>query len=66
VPDIKSVRGSNYCDIKVFYDERTDHVVTISVLDNLVKGASGQAIQNMNIMLGIEEEAGLSFVPLHP
>ncbi len=66
MPEIKSVRGSNYCDIKVIYDERTHTVVTISTLDNLVKGASGQAVQNMNIMLGLDECEGLQYLPLHP
>lgn len=58
-PSTKQVLGSNRCDIYIAYDERTRHAVIASVLDNLVKGASGQAIQNMNIMLGLPEETGL-------
>ena len=58
-PSTKQVSGSNRCDIAVFYDERTGHAVVQSVIDNLVKGAAGQAIQNMNLMLGIPETTGL-------
>ncbi|AEA46649.1 N-acetyl-gamma-glutamyl-phosphate reductase [Archaeoglobus veneficus] len=58
------VRGSNFCDIAVFAGE--DRVVVSSAIDNLVKGASGQAIQNMNIMLGFDEKEGLDFPPLFP
>ncbi len=65
-PQIKDVRGSNYCHIFGTYDERTGKVIAISVLDNLVKGAAGQAIQNMNLLLGIEETTGLQTPPLAP
>jgi N-acetyl-gamma-glutamyl-phosphate reductase len=65
-PQIKHVRGTNYTDISVFYDERTDNVMVFSAIDNLVKGAAGQAIQNMNLMLGIREQEGLHSVPLMP
>ncbi len=58
------VRGSNFCDIAIFAGE--DRVVVSSAIDNLVKGASGQAIQNMNIMLGFDEKTGLDFPPLFP
>ncbi|AGK61948.1 N-acetyl-gamma-glutamyl-phosphate reductase [Archaeoglobus sulfaticallidus PM70-1] len=58
------VRGSNFCDIAFFVG--TDRVVVSSAIDNLVKGASGQAIQNMNIMFGLDERAGLYFPPLFP
>jgi len=61
-PSTKQVVGSNRCDIYVGFDERTQMSLVISVIDNLVKGAAGQAIQNMNIMLGLDEDAGL---PLH-
>ena len=54
-PAIKDVRGTNYCDLFVTYDERTNMVIVISVIDNLIKGAAGQAIQNMNIVFGFEE-----------
>ncbi len=66
IPDIAHVRGSNYCDIGVVSDPRSGRVVVVSVIDNLVKGASGQAVQNMNLMLGLEEGAGLNVVPLFP
>ena len=65
-PAIKDVRGSNYCDLFVTYDERTNMVIVISVIDNLIKGAAGQAIQNMNIMFGFEETSGLNLIPLNP
>lgn len=65
-PSIKDVRGSNYCDIFVTYDKRTHMVIVISVIDNLVKGAAGQAVHNMNLMLGLEETTGLNMVPVQP
>ncbi len=65
-PATKDVRGSNYCDIYPVYDERTNMVIVISVIDNLIKGASGVAIQNMNIMFGLGESTGLNQVPLNP
>ncbi|PIE60112.1 MAG: N-acetyl-gamma-glutamyl-phosphate reductase [Desulfobulbus propionicus] len=60
------VRGSNYCDLAVHIDKRASRIIIVSVIDNVVKGASGQAIQNMNIMNGFDERAGLSHVPLFP
>jgi len=65
-PDISSVRGSNYCDLGIATDKRTKRVIIISTIDNLIKGASGQAIQNMNLMCGISEETGLDMLPLFP
>ncbi len=65
-PSVKNVRGSNYCDIFVTYDKGTNRVITVSVIDNLVKGAAGQAIQNMNIMFNFLENSGLNYVPLNP
>jgi N-acetyl-gamma-glutamyl-phosphate reductase len=65
-PGIKDVRGSNYCDIYATYDRRTNTVVTVSVIDNLVKGAAGQAVQNMNIMFNLLEAKGLEAMPLSP
>lgn len=65
-PNLSSVRGSNYCDIGIATDKRTKRVIIISAIDNLVKGASGQAIQNMNLMCGISEETGLDMAPLFP
>ncbi len=66
IPAIKDVRGTNYCDLFTTYDERTGLIIVISVIDNLVKGAAGQAIQNMNLMLGLNESAGLNQIPLNP
>lgn len=59
MPETRSVRGANFCRISVFQPQGGDTVVVSSVIDNLVKGAAGQAIQNMNIMFGLEETAGL-------
>ncbi len=66
VPATRTVRGSNYCRIAVERPQGRDKVVVMSAIDNLVKGASGQAIQAMNIMFGLDETAGLNVVPLSP
>ncbi|WP_033404741.1 N-acetyl-gamma-glutamyl-phosphate reductase [Gracilibacillus lacisalsi] len=66
LPSTKEVYGSNYCDIGLYADERTGKLIIVSVIDNLVKGASGQAIQNMNIMYGWEETTGLDQLPIYP
>jgi N-acetyl-gamma-glutamyl-phosphate reductase len=58
-----NVRGTNYCDIGFRFDARVKRLVLISAIDNVVKGAAGQAVQNMNIMFGLEEVAGLNMVP---
>jgi N-acetyl-gamma-glutamyl-phosphate reductase len=58
-PSTKQVHGSNTCVLYADFDERTGHAVLVSVIDNLVKGAAGQAVQNMNLMLGLPESAGL-------
>lgn len=65
-PSVKNVRGSNYCDIHSVYDERTNRIITISAIDNLMKGAAGQAVQNMNIIFGLIESTGLKQIPLNP
>ncbi|MBN1546019.1 MAG: N-acetyl-gamma-glutamyl-phosphate reductase [Syntrophaceae bacterium] len=65
-PNLLGVRGTNYCDIGVSVDQRTNRVIIVSVIDNLVKGAAGQAIQNMNLICGYPEETGLGMVPLFP
>ena len=65
-PDCHYVRGSNYCDIGARVCHRTNTLILISAIDNLVKGASGQAVQNMNIMCGIKESSGLEVLPLFP
>jgi len=66
LPETKAVRGSNFCDIAVRIDVRTGRVVVFSALDNLVKGAAGQAIQNMNVLFGLEESTGLEAPPVWP
>ena len=66
LPNVNAVRGSNYIDIAVRFEERNSTLVLFSALDNLVKGASGQAIQNMNLSLGIEETTGLVFPAVFP
>jgi len=65
-PQTRSVRGSNVCRISVVRPQDGDKVVVMSAIDNLVKGASGQAVQNMNIMFGLPETAGLEAPPLLP
>ncbi len=65
-PDISYVRGSNFCDIGAKVDRRTNTLILISAIDNLVKGASGQAVQNLNIMAGLDESLGLGTIPLFP
>jgi N-acetyl-gamma-glutamyl-phosphate reductase len=65
-PNVRNVKGTNRCSIGLKVDDRTGKVIVISVIDNLVKGASGQAVQNMNLMMGFEETAGLDFSPLVP
>jgi N-acetyl-gamma-glutamyl-phosphate reductase len=65
-PETRSVRGSNHCRIAVHRPQGGDTVVVLSVIDNLVKGAAGQAVQNMNIMFGLPENCGLGLVPLLP
>jgi N-acetyl-gamma-glutamyl-phosphate reductase len=58
-PETNEVYNTNYCDIGVRADERTNRIIIVSVIDNLIKGASGQAIQNMNIICGFDEKQGL-------
>lgn len=65
-PETRSVRGSNTCRIAVHRPQNGDTVVVLSVIDNLVKGAAGQAVQNMNLMFGVPENTGLELVPLLP
>jgi N-acetyl-gamma-glutamyl-phosphate reductase len=66
MPETRSVRGSNICRIAVHRPQGGDTVVVLSVIDNLVKGAAGQAVQNMNIMFGLPEAAGIGLIPLLP
>jgi N-acetyl-gamma-glutamyl-phosphate reductase len=65
-PETRSVKGSNICRISLHQPQGGDMVVVLSAIDNLVKGAAGQAIQNMNLMLGFAEQMGLEQVPLTP
>ncbi len=65
-PKTKHVMGSNYCDVAVKMDDRTGHVVAVAAIDNLVKGASGQAVQNMNLMCDLDEKQGLQSIALAP
>ncbi|MDG5787492.1 N-acetyl-gamma-glutamyl-phosphate reductase [Evansella sp. AB-P1] len=65
-PATKEVSGSNYCDIGIHADARTGKVTIISVIDNLVKGAAGQAIQNLNLMNGLDVRTGLTEIPMYP
>ncbi|QPJ63912.1 MAG: N-acetyl-gamma-glutamyl-phosphate reductase [Candidatus Nitrohelix vancouverensis] len=60
------VSGSNFCDVGLHVDERNQRLIITSAIDNLIKGASGQAVQNMNIMLGLNEKAGIDFAPIYP
>jgi len=65
-PDTRSVRGSNYCRISIHRPQGGKTITVLSVEDNLVKGAAGQAIQNMNLMAGFPEESGLGCIALVP
>ncbi|MDI6810117.1 MAG: N-acetyl-gamma-glutamyl-phosphate reductase [archaeon] len=66
MPSLSSVRGTNFCDIRFEIEKDGDRIVVISTIDNLVKGGSGQAIQNMNLMLGLDEGEGLMFPGFAP
>lgn len=61
--DLKYIKQSNYCDISLHYDGRNHRLIIVSAIDNMVKGAAGQAIQNMNLMYGWEETTGLMMIP---
>ena len=65
-PDTRNVRGSNNCQISIHQPQGKRTIVVLSVIDNLVKGAAGQAIQNMNLMFGLKEDAGLKILALYP
>jgi N-acetyl-gamma-glutamyl-phosphate reductase len=66
IPQTSYVRGTNMCQLGAKIDQRTEQIVIMAAIDNLAKGASMQAIQNMNLMLGLEEEEGLKTLPLFP
>ena len=61
--DIHNIKYTNFCDVSIFTDPRTGTFIAISAIDNMVKGAAGQAIQNMNILFGLDETCGLKLVP---
>ena len=65
-PETKWVEGSNYVDIGFKIDPRTNRIIMMGAIDNLVKGAAGQAVQNMNLMFGLPESEGLELVPMFP
>ncbi len=65
-PQTKWVEGSNYVDVNFKIDSRTNRIIMMGAMDNLVKGAAGQAVQNMNIMFGLNESEGLELVPMFP
>lgn len=65
-PETKWVEGSNYVDVNFKIDQRTNRIIVMGALDNIVKGAAGQAVQNMNIMFGFQESEGLELVPMFP
>lgn len=65
-PETKWVEGSNYVDIGFKIDPRTNRIIMMGAIDNLVKGAAGQAVQNMNLMFGLPEKEGLNLVPMFP
>lgn len=65
-PNIKNIKGTNYCDIGMKLNERTDTLIVVTAIDNLVKGASGQAVQDMNIMLGFDEKLSLDTLAVYP
>ncbi len=66
MPSTRHVRGSNFCHIGVVQDRRDGRAIVVAALDNLTKGSSGQAVQNANLMLGVEETAGLMLAPVFP
>lgn len=65
-PETRWVEGSNYVDVNFMIDSRTNRIIMMGAMDNLVKGAAGQAVQNMNLMFGLEENEGLKLVPMFP
>jgi N-acetyl-gamma-glutamyl-phosphate reductase len=65
-PNVSSVKGTNYCHVGLSVDPRTNRVIILSAIDNLVKGASGQAVQNMNLMCGLREDTALDMIALFP
>ncbi len=65
-PETRWVKGSNFVDVNFKLDPRTKRVIIMGAMDNMVKGAAGQAIQNMNLMFGLPEDKGLRLAPMFP
>lgn len=65
-PETRWVEGSNFVDVNFVIDNRTNRIIMMGAMDNLVKGAAGQAVQNMNLMFGLPEQEGLKLVPMFP
>ena len=65
LPETKHVKNSNFCDISVRIDKRTNMVIVISAIDNLIKGAAGQGVQGMNVLYGLEENLGIEFISMY-
>ncbi len=66
LPNVNQLSGTNFCNIGLVVDQRTGRVVVVAAIDNLVKGAAGQAVQNMNVVCGFQETMGLGMVPIFP
>ncbi|MCK4796865.1 MAG: N-acetyl-gamma-glutamyl-phosphate reductase [Spirochaetes bacterium] len=66
LPNTKYTAGTNYIDIAIQTDEKNNRIIILSAIDNLIKGASGQAVQNMNLAFGLKEDTGLKFKPIYP
>ena len=66
LPDTRDVRGANFCDLALKVDQEGRRVIVLSAIDNLNKGAAGQAVQNFNLMVGFPETLGLELVPFTP
>ena len=65
-PETRWVKGSEYTDVSIAVDERTNRLIMMGAMDNMTKGAAGQAVQNMNIMFGFDEDEGLGMAPVFP
>lgn len=66
IPDTKWVKGTNFCDIGIKIDKRTNRVIAMGAIDNLIKGAAGQAVQNMNLMFDWPEKTGIDLISDYP
>ncbi|MFA6940907.1 MAG: N-acetyl-gamma-glutamyl-phosphate reductase [Clostridiaceae bacterium] len=66
MPETRWVKGSNFCDISFKIDKRTNRIIVISAIDNLIKGAAGTAVHNMNLMFGFDEKTGIDKIPIFP